>query len=253
MKHLMALSLAALLLGHWHNASAESRDIAVIAPGGIRVALEQLIPGFEAKSGDKVTVKFGSGVATKKQVADGDAFDLTILQPPYPEVIASGNVIADSARQLATISLAVAVKKGAAKPNISTPDAVKRLLLGVSSVSSPDPTATAAGANFAEALKKLGIAEQMQPKLKVAPSGAAAMEALAKGEGEIGITFLSEMDNPGVDAVGPLPRKILPPVSLVGMVSTHAKEPEAAKKLLDYLSSHEAAAVYKSKGMKPGR
>jgi molybdate transport system substrate-binding protein len=253
MKHLIALTLAGLLLGHWHNASAEGRKIAVIAPGGIRVAMEQLIPGFEAKTGDKVKVKFGSGVATKKQVASGEAFDLTILQPPYPEVTASGNVLADSARQLATISLAVAVKKGAAKPNISTPDAVKRLLLGVASVSSPDPAATAAGANFAEALKKLGIAEQMQPKLKVAPSGAAAMEALAKGEGDIGITFLSEMDNPGVDAVGPLPRKILPPVALVGMVSSHAKEPEAAKKLLDYLSSHEAAAVYKAKGMTPGR
>jgi molybdate transport system substrate-binding protein len=253
MKPLNAWILTVLVMGHLHSAGAQGREIAVIAPGGIRVALEQLIPAFEKKTGDQVKVRYGSGVATRKQVASGEAFDLTVLQPPYPEVTASGNVLANSARQLATISLAVAVKKGAAKPDISTPDAVKRLLLGASSVSSPDPTVTAAGANFAEAMKKLGIAEQMQPKLKVAPSGAATMEALAKGEGDIGITFLTEMDNPGVDPVGPMPRQILAPVALVGMVSSHAKEPEAAKKLLDFLSSKEAAAVYKSKGMKPGR
>jgi len=143
--------------------------------------MEELIPGFEAKTGDKVKVKFGSGVATKKQVASGEAFDLTILQPPYPEVIASGNVLADSARQLATISLAVAVKKGAAKPDVSTPDAVKRLLLKVSSVSSPDATATAAGANFAEALKKLGIAEQMQPKSRWRPAARLRWRRSQKG------------------------------------------------------------------------
>ncbi len=65
----------------------------LIAPGGIRAALEQLIPVYERKSGQKIKATFGSGLGTKKQVASGEAFDVPIVQPPYPEVIASGNVV----------------------------------------------------------------------------------------------------------------------------------------------------------------
>jgi molybdate transport system substrate-binding protein len=79
------------------------------------------------------------------------------------------------------------------------------------------------------------------------------MALVAKGEAEIGLTFLSEMKEPGIDVVGPLPRGISTPTSLVGFVSSHAKDPAAAKALMDYLSSPDAAAVYKAQGMQPGR
>jgi molybdate transport system substrate-binding protein len=79
------------------------------------------------------------------------------------------------------------------------------------------------------------------------------MQMVAKGEAEIGLTFLSEMETPGIEPVGPLPKDIAPPTSLVGFVSTHAKDPKAAKALLDYLSSPEAAAAYKAQHMQPGR
>jgi molybdate transport system substrate-binding protein len=79
------------------------------------------------------------------------------------------------------------------------------------------------------------------------------MALVAKGEAEIGLTFLSEMKEPGIDVVGPLPREISTPTSLVGFVSSHAKDPAAAKALMDYLSSPDAAAVYKAQGMQPGR
>ena len=93
----------------------------------------------------------------------------------------------------------------------------------------------------------------MEAKLKRSQGGAGAMAMVAKGEVEIGLTFMSEMEEPGIDIVGPLPREISPPTTLVGFVSTHAKDPAAAKALLDYLSSPEAAAVYKAQGMQPGR
>jgi molybdate transport system substrate-binding protein len=79
------------------------------------------------------------------------------------------------------------------------------------------------------------------------------MALLAKGDVEIGLTFLSEITDPGVDVVGPLPRDISTPTALVGFLSAHAKAPEAAKALLVYLSSPEAAAAYRSCGMQPGR
>ncbi len=78
------------------------------------------------------------------------------------------------------------------------------------------------------------------------------MTMVATGEVEICLTFLSEMGEPGIDPVGPLPRQISTPTSLVGFVSTHSKDPAAAKALLEFLSSPGAAAVYKAQGMQPG-
>jgi molybdate transport system substrate-binding protein len=92
----------------------------------------------------------------------------------------------------------------------------------------------------------------MQPKMKRAQGGAAAMAMAAKGEVEIGFTFLSEMNEPGLDVVGALPREVSTPTSLVGFVSSHAKNPAAAKAFLEYLSSPQAAAIYKANGMQPG-
>jgi molybdate transport system substrate-binding protein len=254
MKYLiLSLVVVALVLGNSYSARAQS-EITLVAPGGIRAAIEQLIPGFEHKTGLKVKATFGSGSGTKQQVARGEAFDVPVVQPPYPEVLASGNVVASSATPLASVAVGVAVRQGAPKPDISTPEAVKRMLLAAKSISYPDAAGgAAAGVSFEETIKMLGIAEQMQPKIKRTQGGADAMALVAKGEVDIGLTFLSEMTEPGIDVVGPLPRKISTPTSLVGFVSAHAKDPAAAKALLDYLSSSDAAAVYKAHGMQPGR
>lgn len=250
-KLLLSFSLT-LLLGCAVSLHAQT-EVTLVAPGGIRAPIEQLIPGFESKTGHKVKATFGSGLGTKKQVADGEPFDVPVVQPPYPEVLASGNVIEKSAKPLANVSVAVAVKKGAPKPDISTPEAVKKMLLSAKSIAYPNAAGgAAAGVSFEETLKKLGIYEQMQPKIKRAQGGAGAMKMAASGEVEIGLTFMSEMDDPGIDIVGPLPKEICPPTVLVGFISTHAKDPAAAKALLDYLSSPEAAPVYKQHGMQPG-
>jgi molybdate transport system substrate-binding protein len=253
MKNLLSSAVVVvLLLGSSHSARAQD-EITLIAPGGIRAAIEQLIPGFERKTGHKVKATFGSGGGTKKQVVQGDAFDVPVVQPPLQEVLASGNVAASTETPLAGVAVGVAVKKGAPRPDISTPEAVKRMLLAASSISYPDASGgAAAGVSFNETLKKLGIAEQMKAKIKPAQGGAGAMALVAKGEVEIGLTFLSEMSEPGIDVLGALPREISTPTALVGFVSSHAKDPAAAKALLDYLSSPEAAAVYKAQGMQPG-
>ena len=253
MKALRWSVIAALVVGNSFTAFAQT-EITLIGPGGVRAAVELLIPGFERKTGYKVKATIGSGLGTKKQVASGEAFDVPIVQPPYQDVLASGNVVAGSERPLASVAVGVAVKKGAPKPDISTPDAVKRMLLAAKSVSYPNPSGgAAAGVSFDETLQKLGIAAQVEPKLRRAQGGAGAMKMAATGEAEIGLTFMSEMEEPGIDIVGTLPREISTPTRLVGFVSAHAKDPKAAKALLDYLSSAEAAPVYKKLLMQPGR
>ena len=235
--------------------TAAAAEVTLVAPGGIRAAVEQMIPAFEKKTGHKVKATFGSGNGTKAQVAKGDAFDVPIVQPPYPEVLASGNVVTTTETPLAHVAVGVAVRPGTPHPDISTPDAVKKLLLSAKSISYPDPKGgAAAGVSFDETMKKLGITEQMKPKIKLAQGGAGAMAALAKGEVDVGLTFISEIiTEPGVEVVGPLPESVSTPTRLVGFIGAHAKDQAAAKELLQYLSSTDAAKVYKERGMVAGR
>src|SRR5215470_13660330 len=252
-RHCFVLIAAASLVSSVSAAGAA--EITLIAPGGIRAAIEQMIPAFERKTGHKVQATFGSGGGTKARVVKGDPFDVPVVQPPLPEVIASGHVDTASETPLANVAVGVAVRAGAPKPDISTADAVKRMLLGAKAISYPNAAnGAAAGVSFNETLARLGIAEEMKPKIRIAQGGRGAMELLAKGEVDIGLTFISEIiTEPGVEVVGPLPRDISTPTVLVGYVSTYAKDPAAARALLRYLSSEEAAKVYVERGMQPGR
>lgn len=253
MKYLLSAGLVvALILGGSFGAHAQT-ETTLIAPGGIRAPFDELVPRFEKKSGQKVKATYGSGLGTRKQVLNGEAFDVPVIQMPDADVLASGQVVNASATPLASVAVGLAVAHGAAKPDISTPEAVKRLLLSAKSISYPDPSGgAAAGVSFAETLKRLGIADQVQSKIKLGKGGADAMAKVASGEVEIGFTYLSEMDVPGIDMVGALPEQISPPTRLEGFVSAHAKDPAAAKALLQFLSSPEAAEVYRAHKMEPG-
>jgi molybdate transport system substrate-binding protein len=228
-------------------------EVALITPGSAKSAMDKLIPGFESKTGYKVKMTNGTGLVIKKQVLQGEGFDVAIVQPPVQDMVASGNLVAASQAAIATVAVGIVVRKGAPKPDISTPEAVKRALLAAKSISYPDPgMGSASGISFTETLKKLGIFEQVQSKVKLAQSGVAAMATVARGESEIDISFLSEVSDPGVELVGPLPAEISTPTGFVGFVSSHAKDPVAAKALLDYLSSPAAAPIYTAQGFKPG-
>jgi molybdate transport system substrate-binding protein len=251
----------AMLLSASELAFAQT-EVTLIAPGGIRAPIEQLIPAFEKKTGFTVKATFGSGGGSKKQVIQGDVFDVPIVQPPLQEVIASGNVVESTATPLASVAVGVAVKKGAPKPDISNTEAVKKMLISAKSIVCPDAAAgAAAGVSINEMLKKLGIDEQVEPHLKrirgAGPGGAGGgnmvSSMVAKGEAEIAMTFVSEMTDPGIDIVGVLPKEVSPWTPLVGFIHTHSKNPEAAKALLKYLSSPEATSAYKAARMQSAK
>jgi molybdate transport system substrate-binding protein len=235
--------------------SAWAQEVTLIAPGGMRCPLDRMKPDFERKTGHAVKVTIGSGGATHQQVVRGEPFDVPVVQPPYQDVLASGNVVASSETPLATVAIVVAVRKGDPKPDISTPEAVKRMLLAAKAISYPDGAGGlggAAGVSIDETQKKLGIYEQMKPKVK-RMQGVSLMQLLTGGEIDFAVTFSSEVNDPGVEVVGVLPREISTPTALVGFVSSHAKSPEAAKAVLSYLASSDAAAAYKACAMQPGR
>ena len=253
MKQLISSAILALVVFGAQAASAD--EVTLIAPGGLRCPIDLIKPGFEKKTGHVLKATIGAGGATHRQVVQGAPFDVPVVQPPYQDVIDSGNVIASSETPLATVSIIVVVRKGEAKPDISTADAVKRMLLAAKAISYPDGAGGlggAAGVSFDNTQKKLGIYDQMQPKVKRV-QGVALLDLLKRGDIDYAITFASEVNDPAVEVVGALPRDISTPTALVGFISSHAKSPDAAKALLAYLSGPDGATAYKACAMTPGR
>jgi len=217
---------------------------------------KELIAQWEKKTGKKVYLTFPNFIASRDNIVKGQQFDVAIVEFPHDEAVAaSGNVIPESATLVATGWMGVAVKKGAPKPDISTPAAVKRMLLNAKSVAYPSPEngTGASGVNAVDMVRRLGIVEQMKGKTKLTQGGGGAMAMAASGEVEIGITYYIGMyNNPGIDVVGTLPGEICPPMPLIGYISSKAQHAAEAKELLQFLTAPEAAPIYKKYMLAPG-
>ena len=157
MKYLFSFVAAgALFLGISSSARAQT-EVNLLAPNPIRSTLDKVLSGFESKTGYKLKVTLGRGLGTRRQVARGEIFDVSILLPPYPEALASGNIDPKSATTLASLTLALGVKKGAPKPDISTPKALKETLLAARTVAFVDPSVGRDGVARRDALGKLRV------------------------------------------------------------------------------------------------
>jgi molybdate transport system substrate-binding protein len=151
------------------------------------------------------------------------------------------------------------VKKGAARPDISSVDAFKRTLLNAKSVAYADPASGAtSGAYLAQVVEKLGISAELRPKTRLVAAGAAqgprVGDDVVSGEAEIGIQPISELvEVEGIDVVGPLPSELQSPdLVYVAGAPYMSMQPIVAKALIDFLANPKAAAVYRAKGLQPG-
>jgi molybdate transport system substrate-binding protein len=253
-KYLLASLVAVvLMLGNSFSALAQN-EITFLAPRPVQRPIEKLIKEFEARTNYKVKAIWGSGLGTRQQVAAGEFQDVSVMFSPFPEALASGSVDKNSGATLMKLVMAIGVKKGSPRPDISTPDAVKKLLLSAKSITTVDPAQGSVGAAAMAILQRLGITDQVKPKLKVFPNGGNVQTAVAGGEIEIALgPYVSDMRNTGIDVVGGLPASVSTPTEVVGFISSRAKDSRGAKALLDYLTkSPEARAAYAEEGMTPG-
>jgi molybdate transport system substrate-binding protein len=229
-------------------------EIGLLSPNPIQTTINALVADFQMKTGIHVAVTYGTGVSTRKTVASGMAPDVALLFAPFPEALATGNIVANSATVIARLRLGVAVKKGAPKPDISTADAVRRTLLNAASIVAIDPEQGSAGGAVLLALDKLGLTAQLKPKIVWLANAGMVQDSVAKGQYELALgPYISEMRNPGVDIVGALPPEAAPPIDITGFVSTTTKNAQAARALLDYLSSPAATPAYQSARIFPVR
>ncbi len=260
-----AVVVVAFVVGSWSVARAQN-EITLLAPTLVRKPVDAIIANFQAKTSYKVKVTYVNGVATRQNVAKGQPLDVSLIVAPFPGAIASGTILPASATPIANFLTGVAVPKGAPKPDVSTPAAVKKALLTAKSIGYEDPDFTIAGQGPMEAISKLGVADQIAAKSKVmlGPGGAGispnatagavtTYQRLESGDIEIGLLLLSDElpYKDKFDIVGVLPRKICTPTAMVGFISTHASDPAGAKALLQFLASPESQAIFKDAGLEP--
>lgn len=234
------------------TAGVQAATITVFCTIGVQSAVEELVPKFEQATGHKLTITFNTSAGLNKRVQDGEVVDVLVgTRGGIDGLIKGGKVAAGSDVSLTRSGVAIAVRKGTPKPDVSTPEALKRALLATRSISYSNPAAGgASGVHFAKVLERLGIADEMKAKTKFAPAGGYAAHLLANGEVEMAVQQGPELLSVnGIDIVGPLPGDLQAITEFAAGMPANAKEPAGAKALLDFLRTPDAKAVMKAKGL----
>ena len=187
-----------------------------------------------------------------QRITSGEAADVAILtRAGIDTLVKAGKIAPKSDATLVSANMALAVKTGAPKPDISTPEAFKRTLLAAKSIATGDPAAGGASSVYlSKLLEQMGISEQVKGKLKIAPEGRYPADLVAAGDAEIGAMQTSEL-LPGTELVGVFPGELNNVTVFAVGLTTNASDASAAGTLSRFLESPEAAAVYKAKGLYP--
>jgi molybdate transport system substrate-binding protein len=222
----------------------------VLCTNGLKTVMLDLAPAFERTSGTKLAITWGSAAGLVKELEAGVAADLVILTAEaIDDLIKRGKVIAGSRVDLARSGIGIAVRKGASKPDIGSPDALKQTLLAAKSVAHSKTGMS--GIYFPTVLARLGIADAMQSKIVMPEPGTPVGDVVAKGEAEIGVQQISELlPVAGVDVVGPLPATLQKITTFSAGIPSAAKEPDAAKALVTFVAK-EARPLLGPKGLEP--
>jgi molybdate transport system substrate-binding protein len=229
---------------------AASGELNVIAATPMTGVVKDLAVEFEKAGQHKVTLKFVSGPIVRKEIDAGHTYDLAIsITPVIDGLIKEGKLAAQSRTDLAYAVVGVGVRTGQTKPDISTVESFKRALLNAKSVA--HSATGASGDHFRSILQKLGIADEMQPRLRPMPADAIA-QAVPSGQVEMIVVTASVILVPGAELVGPIPQELQFYNTFAAAIGSGAKNAEAARAFLDLLSSAAALPVLKAHGMEAG-
>ena len=234
---------------------AKASEVKVMISGGLTAAYKELVPQFERATGNKVLTAYGPSMGTTEnaipvRLARGEAADVLIMVgDALGEMIEQGKAVRASRVDLVRSPIGIAVRAGATKPDIRTPDALKQTLLNAKSVAYSD---SASGVYVGtELFKRLGISDEMKNKARMIPAEPVA-SVVARGDAELGFQQISELlPIAGADLVGPLPPEVQKITVFSAGLTANASQPEAGKALIAFLASAEAAAALKRAGLDP--
>ena len=211
-------------------------------------AMQSLTEIYRARAGVEIAAEFSPTVALLQRIRAGAAGDVAILTAQgIDDLIAEGAMLPGSRADVAVSFVGIAVREGAAKPDIATLDAFVAALLAARCVAYSKIGAS--GIYFAGLLDRLGLAGSV--RTLAVPSGFTA-EKLVSGEADLAVQQISELlVVPGIAVVGPLPDEIQTAAMFSGGVLTASAEVEAARGFLRFLTGADAAAVLTASGLRP--
>jgi molybdate transport system substrate-binding protein len=238
---------------------ARAADIRVMISAGFFHVYSQLGPQFEKATGHHLITTRGPSLgdspeAIPTRLARGEEADVVIMDGHGADMLdAKGLANKDSRINLAESFIGMVVKSGQPKPDISTTDKLRQVLLDAKSIAYSD---SSSGTYLSTVgFKKLGVADQVMGKsrkVRGPPTGEPVAAVVARGEAEIGFQQVAELiHTPGADFVGTVPREVQPPTYFVGALTANTKQPVVATALLKFLSSADAAPAITAAGLKP--
>jgi molybdate transport system substrate-binding protein len=231
--------------------SAQRAELHVMISDGMKTVVEELTPRIEQSTGRKLAVQFNSSKNLRDKIQAGEAMDAAILTSDVlDELVKQGKIAPVGRVDISRTGLGVGVRAGAAKPDISTPEALKKTLLNAKSVGF-NPTGASAKPTY-DMFARMGISDAMKPKLMLDAEAGRPQMNVAAGKTELVISLIPEIQFfPGVDLVGPIPSEFQSYINFAGGIATAAHDAEAAKALLKFISGPSVAPVLKAKGMEP--
>jgi len=246
LRTILAFCLGGVLMA----AAGQAAEITVLSSTAMREPLEALVPQFERATGHTVAMRFESSGVLPATVKGGAQADLVVTTPALiEELVKAGKLQAGRTIQFVRSGAGVAVRAGAPKPDISTPEAFKAALLAAKTVGiSKGPS----GVHMTAVLERLGIAEQIKAKAVVTEFGQRVGVQIANGTAEIGIQQITELlATPGIELVGPLPPALQADIVYAIAPTVATREPVAADALVKFLTSGAVVPIVKKMGLEP--
>ena len=233
------------------SALAGAAEILVFCPGAVNSVVTELAQGFQAATGNTVKFEYGTAGGLQKRAAAGGAADVVIVTAGgIDELAKQGKIVAATRRDIGRVGVGVAVRTGARKPDISTPEAFMQAMLSAKSVMYADPALGGqSGIHTARVFERLGIAEAMKLKTQLRPGAPDGLKEVAAGDIEIGIGQMSEIAAAkGVAVVGPLPAELQNTLTFSAGRSTASAAAEAADAFIAHLTGRAARQKFAAAG-----
>jgi molybdate transport system substrate-binding protein len=243
-----AVALACVFL-FTRGAAAQTSEVRVLASNGIKAVVEDLLPQAQQRIGHTISVQYRPTAALKQEIDAGEPFDVVIVTAEsIAQLSKEGKTAGGEGTPISRAGVGIGIRKGAPRPDIGTPEALKGALLGAKAIAYGP-----SGASFpyvTKMLESLGIADAMKPKTLFFDTSDGTNGAVADGKADFGITLVSEiLPVKGIELLGPFPDEFQGYVRFSAAISANAKNPESANALIEFLAGPDAAASIKARGM----
>jgi molybdate transport system substrate-binding protein len=229
---------------------ASAADVKILCASGVREIVSELQPRLGQVVGQQVSISFGEAGDLRKRIQGGEIADVAILpRIVLDQVVGDGNAGAATIIDISQSSIGIGVRKDGPKPDISSAEKFKLVLLAAKAIVVTDPASGGvAGVHVADVFRRLGIMDQLAPKLKLT-RGQRNATFVANGEADIAVQLSNEIRMaPGIEFI-PFPTEFERTFVFSAALGTNAKEANAARAILQFLVGPETAAVVTAKGM----